>query len=69
MPATTSPPTPAGTAVGAVGYAAYTMTSRHDLTAAPRKQLQIYPGAAHGVALVTPAGAPRTLVERFLRGR
>lgn len=41
----------------------------HDLTAAPRKQLQIYPGAAHGVALVTPAGAPRTLVERFLRGR
>ena len=40
----------------------------HELTAAP-KQLGMYPGAAHGIALVTGAGAPRTLLERFLRGR
>ena len=41
----------------------------HGLTAAARKQLEIYPGSAHGVALATPAGPARTLLERFLRGR
>lgn len=41
----------------------------HELTAASRKQLEVYPGNAHGVALVSGAGAPRALLERFLRGR